>query len=1016
MTEVALLRVCGLPGSGWTVAAAPDLFELAGALDAGAERLRADATALAARIGAELVPGPELSTVDRGRALAVRRALHTTGDAPAADLAAVADLADSVRPGPVGAGQSGWVGAGQSGWGGPGQSGPVGAGRSGRVGPGESGRSGPVGAELIGPVGPGAAEPGRAEPPGPVGVGLAGSEPVGLVAAGLAGAAGGEGPLGQALRGLAERQHALAAAVERFDAAVEAAQTGWLGAAWQVVGESATARRAVRAANPLALADIAARLAAGEPWTGKRLRQRADYLWRLATRGSTRATPRGWLGHLALLPIDPAIPAGPLPPLLPEYAIEQAGNLHVAALAGLAADSVLTVAPLHRSGAGQSRFWVVRPEEPSRLIELTVRTTPVLAAIVRALRERPLTTNQLWSEVDGPALPRREVFDGFVRHLVGLGVLAAAARPGWTVHGWRPWPADPLAEPATGPLAESSADSPAGPLAEPLANPSARSLAELPAGPLADPSVGPLAEPLTNPPAEPSADPPAGPLADRSVGPLAELAVEPPAGSLADPSAGLAVEPGGYVDVYRRAAGGLSRATCAELAELVGLALRVLAVLDSEQPRPAAGPDLPDPGPAEPRPLLELVAADVAAEHASDRPLRTEVDPGHHHDWPPVEDPESPPGRLLGWLADRLDAGPVDVDASVLDRSAQLDWPADCLIRPLWPGAAGLREVPDRPGAAGPRAVLDRIEPTGLLDARFGHGLAALFDAGAARAGWYREFLRAVEEAARGRFVELLAPALSDRAANAVRRPLHTSYWTGDPDLLRYCPTPPGPAPRFIPLADITVRQVAGAPVVVAGSEPIWPVYHATRQLPPPWDALARRLLGAGPAPPRSRWRSLRYSLPAWPGRDFVPRITVGAGALVLTCAQWRVRPGDLWPATAPLAAKVRALDRLRRRLELPRWITAATSVHDEPTACDLLSLQAVAVLDRLLRHRVEALYLAEMLPSPPQFPVSDQAAGSGRSQAELLFRLPLGASPTAMAARAAAAYQSRAAPLVPAR
>jgi hypothetical protein len=937
MTEVALLRVCGLPGSVWTAAAAPELFRLAGALDADAERLRADATALAARIGAELVPGSELSTVDRGRALAVRRALHTTGHAPAADLAAVADLADSGRPGPVRA-------------------------------------------ELVGLPGPGVAGPGRAEPPGPVGVRLAGrSEAVGPAGAGLARAAeavgpagtgsagvgGAEGPLGQALRGLAERQHELAVAVERFDAAVGAAQAEWLGAAWQVVGESATARRAVRAANPVALADIAARLAAGEPWTGKRLRQRADYLWRLVTRGSTRATPRDWLGQLALLPIDPAAPAGPLPPLLPEYAIEQAGNLHEAALAGLTADSVLTVAPLHRSGAGQSRFWVVRPEEPSRLIELTVRATPALVAIVHALRDRPLTAEQLWSEVDGPALPRREVFDGFVRHLVGLGVLAAAARPGWTVHGWRPWPADP----------------PAGPLAE------------LPAGPPADPPAGPPAGLPADPSAElaagPSADPPAGP----APGPPAEL---PP---------GLPAGPGGYVDVYRRAAGGLSRATCAELAELVGLALRVLAVLDGGEPRPAAAPDVPDPAAAEPRPLLELVAADVAAEHAADRPPRTEVDPGHHHDWPRVDDPESPPGRLLEWLADRLDAGPVDVDASVLGAPVELDWPADCLIRPLWPGAAG------------PRAVLDRIEPTGLLDARFGHGLAALFVAGATRAGWYQEFLRAVEEAARGRFVELLAPALSDRAANAVRRPLHTGYWTGDPDLLRYCPAPPGPAPRFIPLADITVRYVAGTPVVAAGGEPIWPVYHATRQLPPPWDALSRRLLGAGPAPPRSRWRSLRYSLPAWPGRDFVPRITVGAGALVLTCAQWRVRPGDLWPAAAPLAAKVRALDRLRRRLELPRWITAANSVHDEPTACDLLSLQAVAVFDRLLRRRVEALYLTELLPAPDQFPARDRAAtGPGRSQAELLFRLPLGAVPTELAARAAAAYQSRAAPVAPAR
>jgi hypothetical protein len=667
-------------------------------------------------------------------------------------------------------------------------------------------------------------------------------------------------------------------------------------------------------ANPAALTDIAARVGAGEAWTGKRLRQRADYLWRMVARGSTRATPRGWLAHVALLRLDPTAPHGPLPPLSPPYATESSDNLHLTATVADRATpgSVLTIAPLYQDAAGRTRFWVVRPDEPTRLRELTVRTTPELMAIRGALRAGALGSDQLWqaTAADLAVPPRREVFDGLVAHLVGLGVLGVSRRPLWTVGGWR------------------------------------RSAAELPA-----------------------------------------------AGA------------GGYVDVYRRPSAGLSLATAAGLAGLVDDALRVLAVLDADGPPPS--PPAGDRIGTLPRPLLEVVAEDVAAEHLADRPTpaRAGAEPdaerGHRHDWPPVGDPASPYGRLHGWLTARLDAGPVDLDLAALAVPAparpELDWPADCLVRPLW-----MDEVR-------PWSVLDRLEPTGILDARFADGLAGLFDAGTARTGWYREFLREVEEAAGGRFVELLAPPLSGIAANAVRRPAYTRLWTGDPDLRRYCRPAPGRMPRFIPLADITVRDEAGQRVVAAGGEPIWPVYHATRRLPPPWDAVARRLLGSGPAPARSRWRTLRYSLPAWPRREFVPRITVGGGALVLTCAQWRVGPAQLWPATASLPAKARALDRLRRRLDLPRWVTAAGSAHDEPTACDLRSLQAVATLDRLLRRDPAELYVAELLPPPRRLPVADRAAGAGGgSLAELLLRLPLGMSPAMMAARAAAAYRDR--------
>ena len=838
--DVALLRVSGLPGRLWLVAASAELFAAATELDAADDRLRAGATALAAWIGHELVLHPDLLVADRARALVARRGLHRTGHAP--DLGALADLADRLLPA----------------------------------------------SELV-----------------------------------------------DALRRHDRRHRAAAAALRAFTAEVEAASLRVLGSAWPTVLGSAVARRAVQDADPAALADIAARVGRGEEWTNKRLRRRADHLWRMITRGSTRATPRGWLAHVALLPLVADAPHGPLP-AVQGYATEWSDNLHRGATeADLAdPDALVSLAPLHRELDGHTRLWVVRAEDPTRMHGLTVRTTPALDAIRRALRGGPLTLGQLsaavlpgGAQLGTAALPggaglgatkaapheQQAVLAAFVAHLVELGVLTVCRRPDRIVHGWR-----------------STADE------------LAPTVDELPALTVGGPPV----------------------------------------------AAG-----GRYTDVYRRADGGLSVATATELARLVDLALRVLAAID-----PDGVEEPPDDriGPLR-RPVLDALTEDPGGDggqangHANGR--------AHRHDWQPATVPGSPHARLLAWLSPRLDDGPVDLDLAPDTVSGPvtpaLDWPVDCLVRPLWTDDDG------------PTVVLDRIEPTGILDARFADGLAALFDHGADRVAWYREFLREVEDAAGGRFVELLAPSLSEVAANAVRRPVYAGLWTGDPDLGRYCRAGPGGPPRYVPPADITVRSDAGRRFVEAGGERIWPVYHATRRLPPPWDAVGRWLLGTGPAPDRSRWRPLRYSLPAWPDRDHLPRITVGGGALVLTCAQWRLRQADLWPPDDPPASKVRAMDRLRRRLDLPRWVAIAGDRHDEPTACDLLSLRTIHTVDRIRRRWHGDLYVMELLPAPDRLPVTDLGA-DGTSQAELLLRLPLDTSPAVMAARAVAGHRAR--------
>ncbi len=675
-----------------------------------------------------------------------------------------------------------------------------------------------------------------------------------------------------ALGDLAERHSAL-------DDAVAEEHRRLLALPWSLIEGSPVARLAVAEANAGALADIVARLAAGESWTTKRMRQRSDFLWRLLIRGTTRATPRGWLAHTGLLATDPAEAPAPPPDLNGDHAVEYAANRHDGAvLAGLSTpDTLVAVAPLHHDNGADMTFWVLDAQDPNRLRELRLRRTDALHAVVRALAAGPRELTNLLDALvpDGADARVRAALHGFVEHLVSLGVVTASLPSAGTVTGWSPRPD------------------------------------ELPA---------------------------------------------PPEGS--------------YVDVHRRADRRWSLAAARQVEDLVEPVLRVLRVIDPD-PVPVAGRTVLT---EEPRPVLDLLSGDLTARDTGP----------HRHDWPLPDTAGAGYRRLHAWLTDRLDAGPVDLDAAPLGPAPQpLTWPVDCVVRPLWQDG-------------GPLAVLDHLQPTGTLDSRFADALAALHPDGRARPDWYREFLRHVESALGGRFVELLVPALSDRAANAIRRPAYTSAWTGDPDLARYYRDGPDRPGTYLPLSALTIRLADGRPVVESRGDRIWPVYHATRVMPPPWHVIGPALLAASPRAHRQHWRALQYSLGAWPDRDHVPRFTVGGGRLVLTPAQWRLPVARLWPAGAGLPEAARTLTRLCTALGLPRWVTVVADGHEEPRACDLESLHAVRLLDRVRRTGTTELLLAEMLPAP------DARA----HHTELVLRLPLTADPAELAAVVAAEHR----------
>ncbi|HEX4700619.1 MAG TPA: lantibiotic dehydratase, partial [Pseudonocardiaceae bacterium] len=386
--------------------------------------------------------------------------------------------------------------------------------------------------------------------------------------------------------------------------------------------------------------------------------------------------------------------------------------------------------------------------------------------------------------------------------------------------------------------------------------------------------------------------------------------------------------PANSVDVYRRSATGIAESYATRLAELVHLGLRALALTGGTVAAPAL------PAQLGPRPRL---LPDLATER-----------------WVPVA---LAPGRgpLDRWIGEHADgADSIDLDVDTLDRlgapTPTVDWPVDCLVRPI--------RAHD-----GPVAVLDRICPAGVLDAQFASAMRDLYPR-VPQADEYRRFLCEIGARAGIPVVEVLVPPTT--------APTYSSWWTGDPARA-------GQPGIYVSPARITLRTDAGQVIAEVDGRRIWPVGHTTHAAPPPWDRLSALLMLASPQPPAWSWR------PVCPDRDHVPRITVGGG-LVVSVERWRLPCGQLWQRRDRPLDKVTALLRLRRRHGLPRWVTVAAA--DGPVVLDLDSLRSIPVIERLASRGVTCLDVSELLPNPNQLPVRDESAG-GASVAELVLRLP---------------------------
>ncbi|WP_447002274.1 lantibiotic dehydratase [Saccharothrix isguenensis] len=203
------------------------------------------------------------------------------------------------------------------------------------------------------------------------------------------------------------------------------------GLPWRLLRSSPVGSAALAHDAADVVADVRRRLAAGETWSGKRLRQRADHLWRLIARGAVKTTPRSWFGHVAAPAGGPGtLTAGP-------FATVETPNVHTAR----APRDGLSLTGLHWSEDGFLVTWAPREDATGPLREVRVRDTPALGAVRRVLAGGPRSPDEVLTALLGPRADDpagREALTGFLRHLVDLGVLRDGRRVAERVSAWGP--------------------------------------------------------------------------------------------------------------------------------------------------------------------------------------------------------------------------------------------------------------------------------------------------------------------------------------------------------------------------------------------------------------------------------------------------------------------------------------------------------------------------------------------------------------------------------------------------
>ena len=195
------------------------------------------------------------------------------------------------------------------------------------------------------------------------------------------------------------------------------------GHAWQVLISTPRAAGVLATVAGEVMSDVEARLAAGQHWSDKRLRQRDAYLWRLLGRAALKTTPRGWLGHVAVVPVSEhdaeTLLAGDLTVHgFTAHEVENVWGLRQSRDATL-----LGLAPLHVVEGDQIRFH--GEDGAGKRLRHTAATRAVFGALRGGAAESGAVRAALVPELISSA----EVADAFLDRLVSLGVLRRSRPP-----------------------------------------------------------------------------------------------------------------------------------------------------------------------------------------------------------------------------------------------------------------------------------------------------------------------------------------------------------------------------------------------------------------------------------------------------------------------------------------------------------------------------------------------------------------------------------------------------------
>ncbi|MFD7165264.1 lantibiotic dehydratase [Streptomyces violascens] len=215
-------------------------------------------------------------------------------------------------------------------------------------------------------------------------------------------------------------------------------------AGYEALRCSPVGRRALLDGTLPAGTEVAQRLAAGEAWTDRQLRKRADYLWRMIARGSAKVTPRGWLGHVALVsvcegPVDPARPLALTGEVSTDWTASIPPDRRAAVGPGELDDGTLvSFAALLRVREGHLEVLALDPGEGIVLTPVRIRRTPLIDELYGALRGGALTLRALEAAVAPEAGDaQRLVLRQFLVRLGEMGVLQLRTPPVQRSRSWQ---------------------------------------------------------------------------------------------------------------------------------------------------------------------------------------------------------------------------------------------------------------------------------------------------------------------------------------------------------------------------------------------------------------------------------------------------------------------------------------------------------------------------------------------------------------------------------------------------